>query len=353
MSNGRTYARSVLQTTLLRASFVAPPAAALTLVIALALPSNAQTVISTHSGVVHFFDGSVYLGDQSLESHLGKFPTVPQGGELRTADGRAEILLTPGVFLRMGEQSSIRMVSNELADTRVELESGAVMIEAGNPNLHTSVSVIYKNWRVHLLEKGVYRVDSDPPRLFVREGRAEVFAGTNAQPVSAEAGMSMPFASVLVPEQASEPSQDALSDWSKGRNQSVTSDNAITAQIDEDPASTSLTYFPPLGLSPMGLGPYGSAYSSYYPSQLGFSSIYLPGYNYPPLLILGQIGGVGIGGMRIGGMGVGIPSYRPGYIRPGYSTPGYTPVIGPRGTMPRPPVMRAPTSVGVHAVGHR
>src|SRR6516164_431312 len=87
----------------------------------IALPAAGQSVISTHSGVVHFFEGAVYLNDQPLESHLGKFPTIPQGGELRTAKGRAEVLLTPGVFIRVGEQSAIRLVANQLSDTRIEL----------------------------------------------------------------------------------------------------------------------------------------------------------------------------------------------------------------------------------------
>src|ERR1700688_2897348 len=84
-------------------------------------PLGAQSVISTHSGLIHFFEGAVYLGDQALESHLGKFPSVLPGTELRTAEGRAEVLLTPGVFLRLGERSTIRMVANDLADTQVEL----------------------------------------------------------------------------------------------------------------------------------------------------------------------------------------------------------------------------------------
>jgi hypothetical protein len=82
----------------------------LTLVVLtlLTVPAGGQSVISTHSGVVHFFEGAVYVGEQPLESHPG-FSSVPQGAVLRTADGRAEVLLTPGVFIRVGEKSAIRM----------------------------------------------------------------------------------------------------------------------------------------------------------------------------------------------------------------------------------------------------
>jgi hypothetical protein len=223
MSNGLTSALSTLAVTL-----------------ALTFPASAQSVISTHSGLIHYFEGSVYLGDQPLESRLGKYSVMPQGAELRTADGRAEVLLTPGVFLRMGEQSSIRLVSNALADTQVELRSGSVIVDAGEPNADTSVTMVYKDWKVHFLQKGVYRIDSDPPRLWVRQGKAEAFAisggaADHARPVPVEQGMVLPFARVLVADRSYDEPADKLKDWSKGRGESITADNTITAQIDEDP----------------------------------------------------------------------------------------------------------------------
>jgi hypothetical protein len=312
------------------------------------LPVGAQSVISTHSGVIHFFEGAVYLGDQSLESHLGRFPTVPQGGELRTAEGRAEVLLTPGVFLRMGDHSAIRMVANELADTQVALEIGSVIVDSGEPNLNTSVTLIYKDWRIHFLQKGVYRIDSDPPRLSVRQGQAEVFSNVNKQPVSVEQGMSLAFAAVLVPEQAREQFNDALSEWSTGRSESITADNTITAQLDQDPSAGTLgaggfTYYPFLGLPPLGLSPLGS-YSTYLPLQPGFSSIYLPGYTHRPLLF-GIVG--------LGPIGHRFPSYPLLLPRPG-AAPGtgyITPL--PRLPMAHPGIAHAPTAIGVHPAAHR
>src|SRR5271163_2603282 len=93
----------------------------------LAVSASGQAVISTHSGVVHYFEGAVYLNDQPLEPRLGRFLSMPEGAELRTEEGRAEVLLTPGVFLRIDRNSAIRMVSSSLADSRVELLSGSAM----------------------------------------------------------------------------------------------------------------------------------------------------------------------------------------------------------------------------------
>jgi len=320
-------------------------------VIALALPANAQSVISIRSGVVHYFDGAVYLGDQPLESHLGTFACVPLGGELRTAEGRAEVLLTPGAFLRLGERSAIRMVANDLADTQVELRTGSAIVELAEPNPGTSVTLIYKDWRVHFLRKGVYRVDSGPPRLWVSQGEAEVLAGPTGQPITVGRGLDLPFGEVLVPVQTSEEPDDALSDWAKGRGESISADNAITAQIGEDPALGSpgldgFTYFPFLGVPAFGVGSY-SPYSSYTTYQAGFSSIYLPGYTYAPLLfgVLGR------------GLGVRLPSLpgRIGILPGQIGVPGrigVSPGAGTLAPISRSPIVRAPVSPAtpIHAV---
>ncbi|MCU1338390.1 MAG: hypothetical protein JWO19_3971 [Bryobacterales bacterium] len=319
-------------------------------VLAVALPADAQSVISAHSGVIHFFEGAVYLDDQPLEFHLGKYPSVPQGAELRTTEGRAEVLLTPGVFLRLGERSAIRMVANDLADTQVELQTGSAIVDSAEPNSGTSVTLIYKDWRVHFLQKGIYRIDSDPPRLWVRQGEAEVFAGTTGQPVSVEHGMSQRLAGVLVPERSSEQSSDALSVWANGRSESISADNAITAQIDEDPASRTagldgFTYFPFLGVPSLGLGS-SSPYNAWTTYQPGFNSIYLPGYTYRPLML-------GLMGREFRTYPLS-PQRRIG-VSPGAGT--FVPV--PRAPVPRAPVPRAPVSAApvarpapVHAAPH-
>jgi hypothetical protein len=318
----------------------------LAVVTLLTLPAVGQSVISTRSGIVHFFEGAVYLGDQPLESHPGRFSSVPQGGELRTAEGRAEVLLTPGVFVRIGEKSAIRMIANELSNTRVELLAGSAVVDSAEPNPGTSVRLICMNWSVRFLEQGVYRIDSNPPRLWVLQGKAEVSADSNTGALSVGQGRYVPFAPVLVPERSLDPPRDALSTWAEGRQQSISADNAIAANI-QDPASIdasnpgldSFTYFPPLGLSSLGSGLY-SSYSSLGPYQSGFNSIYLPGYTYLPLFV-----------------GLGLR---------GFPTPrGLPPLRLPphRGVLPLPPPPRTPvphprpghsvSGVGIHGGVHR
>jgi hypothetical protein len=160
--------------------------------------------------------------------------------------------------------------------------------------------------------------------LWVDQGKAEVSVEGKAAPIVVEQGMEVPLAAVLVPEQSLNEPADQLRDWSKGRSDSVSADNAIAAQISDDPISAensasalgasglgTLTYFPLLGLAPLGLsGPY----NSFAPYQPGFSSIYLPGYRYQPFFL----------GLRMGGYRR--PPYLPAGIairpRPGPPLPG-------------------------------
>src|ERR1039458_7667041 len=97
-------------------------------VLALAAGSIAalaqSAVISARSGLIHYVEGQVYLGDQLVETKFGVFPEVKENQQLKTEEGRAEVLLTPGVFLRLGENSSFRMITNRLIDTRLEFQIG-------------------------------------------------------------------------------------------------------------------------------------------------------------------------------------------------------------------------------------
>ncbi len=64
-----------------------------------------------------------------MEPKAGQFPNIKENEVFRTTEGMAEVLLTPGVFLRLGENSSIRMISSKLTDTRVEVLNGSAMVE--------------------------------------------------------------------------------------------------------------------------------------------------------------------------------------------------------------------------------
>src|SRR4029450_7178968 len=130
-------------------------AAAITLA---GLPAYAQSVISAHSGLIHYVEGRVLLDGKPVEVKVTALPGIKEGKEFRTEDGRAEVLLNPGVFLRMGENSALRMVSNKLSDTRVEFLSGSMIIESNGDlaQKEDNVTVLYKGASVQLRKRGIY-----------------------------------------------------------------------------------------------------------------------------------------------------------------------------------------------------
>ncbi len=136
-----------------------------------------SAVISARSGLIHYVEGQVYVGDQAVETKFGTFPEVKENQILKTEEGRAEVLLTPGVFLRLGENSSFRMITNRLIDTRLEFLSGTAIVEAEDVRTDNSVTMVYKDATVHILKKGVYRLDASPAELRVFDGVAEVAKG--------------------------------------------------------------------------------------------------------------------------------------------------------------------------------
>ena len=138
-----------------------------------------QFVISAKSGLINHIEGRVLLSGEPVVTKSGARREMLDASELRTEDGRAEVLLNPGVFLRVGENSTVRMVSNDLADTRIEFVSGAAVIEPGGrmngkENWASSVSIIYQETVVHLRQNGIYRFDAGPARLRVYAGEASV-----------------------------------------------------------------------------------------------------------------------------------------------------------------------------------
>jgi hypothetical protein len=245
-----------------------------------------QTVRSTRSGLVYFFDGYVFVGDEQLQQKFGRFPEIGEGRVLRTELGRAEVLLTPGVFLRVDENSAVRLVSDSLTDTRVELLRGSAILEVSHEAAQAPDVLTYKTWQVRAPQDSIARIDSDPAQVRILSGTAEVSGEGDAGAVTVRRGEVLPFASVLVPDQAAKPAEDPFNLWAMNRSSVVREDNTIGAGITDDPdqidtsgvAQGSFSYFPPTGIPSLGISyPYGMSLWSPYQTWM---NPYLTPYPY-------------------------------------------------------------------------
>src|SRR5262245_29672153 len=134
----------------------------------------AQNVISAKSGIVHLAEGDVLINGKTPDLKAGVFTSLKPGELLRTAEGRAEMLLAPGVVLRAGEHTTVKMVSNDLADTKVELVEGAINVEASDNAKENKTSIVMKDTTISLAKNGIYSFDTKPMSARVWDGEAVV-----------------------------------------------------------------------------------------------------------------------------------------------------------------------------------
>ncbi len=195
---------------------------------ALAGLAPAQQVISIKAGLVNYVEGKVLLDSKPVELKFGNFPSVRNGSELQSQEGRAEVLLGPGVFLRMGEASSFRMVSDRITDTRLELLSGSMIVECGDMDKDAPVTILHKDASVTLVKNGVYRLDADPARLMVYDGEARVAQGGQTQNVKKSKMLTLD--GVAVAEKFDNKTGDALFRWAYRRSESLSVANLSAAR---------------------------------------------------------------------------------------------------------------------------
>ncbi|HWE48898.1 MAG TPA: hypothetical protein VG273_03870 [Bryobacteraceae bacterium] len=192
---------------------------------------SAQSITSARSGTLHYFEGDVSIDGTTLVAKASKFPEIKEQGVLKTGKGRAEILLTPGVFLRVGENSSIRMLDTRLVSTRVDLLTGDAVVESDDPQMSmkdSPVTLLYKDYEIHLVKHGLIEITSNPSQMRVFKGEAEVSAGDNK--VVVKEGRLMPFTAGLVTEKFTPKEGDDLYLWARDRSENLSAANMSSAR---------------------------------------------------------------------------------------------------------------------------
>lgn len=133
--------------------------------------------IPPQPGTINFIEGQASIGSQSLTDKSVGSTTLMAGQSLATQNGRAEILLTPGIFLRVGDNSSVRMVSPGLANTVLSLDKGRAMLEVTEIRPQNNVRIEEDGASAQVLKTGLYDFDADHAQIRVFDGKAKVQAG--------------------------------------------------------------------------------------------------------------------------------------------------------------------------------
>jgi hypothetical protein len=197
---------------------------------------SAQTVTSARSGTLHYLEGDVSIDGTPVQAKFGKFQEIKDQGVLTTKLGRAEVLLTPGVFLRIGENSSIKMIDTRLVSTRVDVLAGNVMLESDDAQMDikdSPVVLIYKDYEIRMQKHGLAELNTDPGQLKVFKGEALVEtaegAGTKNRTTVKE-GRLVSFNAALVTEKFDDKVGDELYLWARDRSQVLSAANMSSAR---------------------------------------------------------------------------------------------------------------------------
>ncbi|HMT08565.1 MAG TPA: FecR family protein [Pyrinomonadaceae bacterium] len=180
-------------------------------------------LISANAGGVNYIEGSVAKGrSDTTRQRIGRGDSIEVHERVSTdTDGRAEVLLNPGSFLRVGGNTEFEFRSTDLENVIVMLKRGSAMVELLATRDFKATFVTPKG-RVVLVETGIYRInvaDNGEAELFVWEGLAEV--GSSRVQVKKNRGVT--FGATISPVEKfdRDDEKDALAVWSKERGKLV------------------------------------------------------------------------------------------------------------------------------------
>ncbi len=289
----------------------------------------AQGAPFARPGTVNYAEGQVTLDGQSIGAKALGSTEVSPGHVLRTEQGKAEMLLTPGVFLRLGDNSAVKMISPSLTDTRVELVRGKALVEVAEIQKENHLAVADNGISTVLERTGIYAFQASPPSVAVYDGKVRVQEDDRTVDVGKGRELPLTADSQLKPQKFDRQDSGSLYAWSKLRSEYLAEANQSSVQTIVvggpwwgwgwygagwfwNPWFDTFAWIPANGFfhSPFGYGFYSPSYWMYNPPVRYYAR---PGY-------LARTPVRGLGGMRASTM--------------------RAPMVG--GTAMRAPAMRAP-----------
>jgi len=133
----------------------------LILMLLMQQPSSTSFLVSTKAGLVNYVEGAASV----------RAPTsIPAGEIVRTGPGGAvEILLNPGSYLRMGENSKVVLDRVELDDIAIRILEGSMVITSKGFDKELPLNVTTGNLKMDIIKDGIYLFDQG--KVVVVEGK--------------------------------------------------------------------------------------------------------------------------------------------------------------------------------------
>ena len=301
-------------------------------------------VISAKAGGINQVAGDVTVRREGAKSEqrLTLSDDLKSGDVVSTGvDGRVEVLLNPGSYMRVGAHAEFELTDASLDSLLVNLRQGNAIIEvASADDIKVAINIITPQSNVLITKGGIYRFNVLPgetTEIFVRKGRLLLLdKGVENRVKSGQKVVMRQGRSEVVKFDKKE--QDTLDEWSKERAKTLARANAQLRVRSIYAAFRSLSAWDIYSAAYSGAWIYNPSFNSYCFFPMGrrsWSSPYGYGFTntggwaggtnpyYPPTSGTGGGGGgsTGSGGGNGGGSGGGSGSNNPSSPPPTYTPP--------------------------------
>lgn len=227
MSKASTSIHLLVASLLACASFVAAEA-----------QSREKFVISAKAGGINAVSGRTGVQPQGSSGweQLTIKDNLEAGDMVKTGtDGRVEMLLNPGAYLRVGENSEFELTNNSLDNLEVRLIRGTAIVEAtGTENTELMINITTPHTKMAIVRRGLYRVNvvpGDATELIVRKGRVLL---SDSQ-TKVKGGRKLIFSGhtfSMAKLEKADKEKDSLENWSKERAETVAKANRRISHRD-------------------------------------------------------------------------------------------------------------------------
>ena len=229
-------------------------------------------------GTLNYVEGQAQIGSEDLSAKSVGSADLRAGQTIATETGRAEILLTPGVFLRLDNNSSAEMISPSLTNTEVQLNKGRAMLEVAEIHKQNDIKIAQNGATTQILKNGLYEFDANSGEVQVFDGKAKVEAKSNIVDLKGGRELNVSSDAALKTQKFDKKKNvDDFYNWSALRSQYESEANVDFARLAPggfagpnwywDPWFSAYTYVPGSGIfySPFGYGFYSPAWIGYAP----------------------------------------------------------------------------------------
>lgn len=184
-------------------------------------------------GTLNYVEGQASMNDQTLDSKSVGNADLQNGQVLETGNGKAEILLTPGVYLRIGDNSSVKMVSTNLTYTQVAVNRGEAMLEVDQIYPENNIHISQPGADTQVVKTGLYDFDATNQQVRVFDGKAIVWANDRSTTLKKGRELTLnseqPKAEKFGEDQVAQ--NNDLYRWSSLRSQYLSEANVNTASL--------------------------------------------------------------------------------------------------------------------------